>query len=867
VELSPAAAFRAVHALLAFRPRLLEWSRAVVSAHATRSVASLLILTSTVALVGWAADIGWLVQPFTSFPPARLATALGMLMVGAGLFSSSFRRCEWLAIGCACIALVIGSLPLQQAQGFSAIADALGQVPPPLSVNWHGQPRTLMALSSAVFVALGGVGVLAISARRRGLWSSIILAAAGGILMLLASTVIASQAMGFLDRIEFGQVLDSAVQMTFCAIVLATHFSALGWSKQAGFSPPPAWLPLSVGAGSLLTVLFVWRAMLSSEESRLIEQSRVAALATRSSVNRQLLVAQRNLRRMARYGWALDSTWSEAATQMVDDVEGLEALVWADGNGHSRASDRHTSPSAVASIEASLRIRLAVLRRPTDGGWFVPVTGDPTRTMMVVPRCAADRCTDLFVGVINSAGVLGAVLSDTVLGFEMAIGDSSRWFRSSAPLPTLNPQRLMRQTLLSNGPNWQLGVWPSLRTATVTPSTLSDLVLLLGLAVSVLLTIALRLAQSLTQLARLEERDRINHALQSTTDGLWEWDLRTGCVVRSPVLWARLGYGTRTPPLRMQDWLALVHPLDVSRVELRLKDHLESRSEAFDAQYRVRSAAGRWHDIVDRGCVVLRSPGGTPLRLLGMFADVTDRRHAEELLRQAETMSTMGRLAARIAHEINNPLAGIQNAFLLVKDAIPPTHPHFAYVAAIEREVQRISQVTHQLYETYRPVTETSAYAPVQAVIGDAVASLAQVNRNVAVAVSVELGDVAAVVKISNSILRQCVHNLVQNAIEASPEGHRVTVSGAIVGDDFELRVRDMGPGVPLELRESIFEPFVSTKASHLFTGGMGLGLSLVRRALDAAGGSIEVADADGGGAEFIARIPLAESLVPGVTV
>ena len=852
---------------LMYRPRLLVWSRNVVSANATRSVALLLILTSALTMLGWAADIGWLVQPFPSFPPVRVATALGVLMVGAGLFSSSYPRCRWLAIGCACIALFIGSLPLQQAQGWKAVADALGRVPSPVSVNWHGQTHAQMALSSAVFVVLGGIGVLAITSRRRGLWSSIILAAAGGIMMLLASTVILGQAMGFLDGPEFGQVLGSAVQVSFCAIVLATHFNALAWSKQAGFSPPPAWLPLSVGLGSMVTVLFVWRAMLLSEESHLMEQSRVAAMATQSSVNRQLQVARRSLRRMARYGWAPDSSWSEAATQMVDDVEGLEALVWVDSNGHSRASDRHTSRTTLDALEASLHGRLAAVRRPSAGGWFVPVAGDPTRTMMVEPRCTAERCTDVFIGVINSVKVLGAVLSDTVLGYEMAIGDSSRWFRSSAQLPARNRQRMMREPLLANGPNWQLGVWPSARMADVTPSALSDLVLLLGLAVSVLLTIALRLGQSLTNSARLEERDRISRALQSSTDGLWDWDLVTGEVVRSPELWERLGYGTGARNPGMPEWLALVHPHDVSMVEFRLKEHLENRSEAFDAQYRVRSVAGRWHNIVDRARVVLRAPDGMPLRLLGMFADVTDRRHAEELLRQAETMSTMGRLAARIAHEINNPLAGIQNAFLLVKDAIPRTHPHFAYVGAIEREVQRISQVTRQLYETYRPETESSIHAPLQTVIGDAVAFLEQVNRSAGVEIVVELGGIAAVVRMSDGLLRQCVYNLVQNAIETSPVGARVTVSGVIVGDDFELRVRDTGPGVPRDLRERIFEPFVSTKASHLSTGGMGLGLSLVRRALDAAGGSIEVVDADGGGAEFIARIPLAENLVPGVTV
>jgi signal transduction histidine kinase len=161
---------------------------------------------------------------------------------------------------------------------------------------------------------------------------------------------------------------------------------------------------------------------------------------------------------------------------------------------------------------------------------------------------------------------------------------------------------------------------------------LSSAVLLPGIAVSVLLAVALRLAQAVSHTARLEERASLDRALQSTTDGL------------------------------------------------------------------------------DRGRVVLRSVTVRPLRLVGSFAEVTDRRRTRESLLQAETMSTFGRLAARIAHEINNPLAGNQSAFLLIKDTIPSTHLHNKYVGAIEREVQHISQVTRQLYETYRPETEGSPH-------------------------------------------------------------------------------------------------------------------------------------------------------------
>ena len=858
--------FGSFRATLANRARWIAWSRAFVSANAARSLALFLIALSGLGLLGWIADVSWLVQPLRSLPPLRFAAAIGLFVLGIGLFSSLDARWRVVPYASAAVALVIGLVPIQHAIGLNGLWALLGSIPSPEGVNWHNEPPAQVALSSGLFVFLGGIGLLAILSRRRGVWSSTILAVAGGIMMLLATTVFAGQLMGFLEGVKFGRFLGSSPQCTLCAIALATHFNALSWSKQSGFSPPPAWLPLSVGAGSLVTVLFVWRALLSSEEAQLAERSRVAALAARSAVSRQLMVAQRNLKRMARFSRAPDATWSSNVTQLTEDVAGLESVEWTDSTGQRLAGDSKAPPLLIGHIHRTIAPHLRRLLTPSSQAVFIPLDSDSTRALMVVPRCSTSSCSDLFIGVINARDVLGAVLADTVLGFEMAIGNRDRWFRGSQVPPEMSARFMVLQPIIRNGPEWQLGVWPSVRTASATPSTLSDLVLLLGIAVSVLLAVSLRLAQSVSQTARIEERASIDRALQSTTDGLWEWDIATGIVTRSPQLWERLGYGDGTRHTHMQDWLALVHPRDRTMVEDRLNDHLDSRADAFDAQYRVRNSAGRWHDIVDRGRVVLRSSAGQPLRLLGIFADVTDRRHAEESLRQAETMSTMGRLAGRIAHEINNPLAGIQSAFLLIKDAIPETHPHIKYVGAIEREVQRISQVTRQLYETYRPETESSTHAPVQTVVGDAVAFLEQVNRNTGVTVTVELGGISAIVRLSDSLLRQCVYNMVQNAIEASPQGAVVAVSGALENDEFVLRVRDRGPGVPLELRERIFDPFVSTKRSQLSTGGMGLGLSLVRRAVNAAGGSVEIFDAVGGGAEFVARIPLAENPVHGVT-
>ncbi len=248
---------------------------------------------------------------------------------------------------------------------------------------------------------------------------------------------------------------------------------------------------------------------------------------------------------------------------------------------------------------------------------------------------------------------------------------------------------------------------------------------------------------------------------------------------------------------------------------------------------------------------------GETNQLLLEARDITVRRRAEAALQEVDTLTTMGRVAARVAHEINNPLAGIQNSFLLIKGAVPPTHPHFAYVGAIEREIDRIAAVTRQLYETYRPEQDSGVGTSIRSLVTDAVSFLQQVNRGMQVRIETDFSNVPSVIPLPSAMLRQIFYNLAQNAIEASPTGELVTIRAAIHAREFTLSVRDRGSGVPPALRDRIFDPFFSTKDRGVRTSGMGLGLALVRRTVTAAGGTIAVRDAPDKGTIFTVTLPV----------
>jgi PAS domain S-box-containing protein len=260
----------------------------------------------------------------------------------------------------------------------------------------------------------------------------------------------------------------------------------------------------------------------------------------------------------------------------------------------------------------------------------------------------------------------------------------------------------------------------------------------------------------------------------------------------------------------------------------------------------------------------LTNARGAVEQLLCELCDVTDRRRSEEALREIGALTTIGRLAARVAHEINNPLAGIQNAFLLLADAVPAEHPHRRFLQSIDREIQRIASVTRSLYETYRQDSPAGASGSMALAVHDAVSFLDQLNRSRNVRIRTDLRRAPALVPVPDALLRQTLYNLVQNAVEASPVGGEVTVVVEAVREECIITVHDDGARVPDHMRERIFEPLSGARTAALRTGSMGIGLSLVRQSVCALGGTIVLLDDAGEGATFEVRLPMTSVLRDG---
>jgi PAS domain S-box-containing protein len=267
--------------------------------------------------------------------------------------------------------------------------------------------------------------------------------------------------------------------------------------------------------------------------------------------------------------------------------------------------------------------------------------------------------------------------------------------------------------------------------------------------------------------------------------------------------------------------------------------------------------------------------------VLHVSYDITERKRAEELVRrhseelerlvaertaqiqklerlrlESEKQVAIGRMAARIAHEINNPLAGIKNSFLLVKRGIDPDFKYYDFVGRIEKEIERVARIVRQMFELYRPERkEPTQFRPAD-VIRDVAALLEGNCRNQGVSIDLDAAAAQAAVLLHEDSLRQVLFNLVQNAIEASPTGRRIHVTATASPLDLTVAVRDEGCGIPEDVQSRIFEPFFTTK-SGLTTGGLGLGLSTTKGLVEAMGGTLTYESVVGQGTTFQFTLPL----------
>jgi len=251
-----------------------------------------------------------------------------------------------------------------------------------------------------------------------------------------------------------------------------------------------------------------------------------------------------------------------------------------------------------------------------------------------------------------------------------------------------------------------------------------------------------------------------------------------------------------------------------------------------------------------------------------LYAEVKD--FADELARsqaqliQSEKLAATGKLAASIAHEINNPLQAVQSCVYLVADQIAPDDLNRWYLDIAREELDRMARIVGWMVDFYRPADEGRIPTDLNALLENVVALLKKRLQQGGIEVDLELAPDLPLIIATGDHLKQVFLNMIINALEAMPQGGRLEMATRYVsecGDHkkacadagfVEIEFADTGVGIPAEHINNIFDPFFTTKSK-----GMGLGLSVSYGIVERHGGQIQLESEVGEGTTVIVRLPV----------
>jgi PAS domain S-box-containing protein len=352
-----------------------------------------------------------------------------------------------------------------------------------------------------------------------------------------------------------------------------------------------------------------------------------------------------------------------------------------------------------------------------------------------------------------------------------------------------------------------------------------------------------------------ESEKRFRHLIENSLVGICM--IQEGEVLyQNPAQEKLLGSLPRAPQLT--DFES-IHPEDVEKVKAFYQNIRSGKvqTQEIDFRFYPMNEADNGQSMKWVNCRASAVEyGGKPALLVNMM-DISRAREMEHLARVQDKMSSLGRVAAGVAHEIRNPLSGM-NIYLNTLQKIYNRGERLDKVREILDQLlsasQKIESIITRVMDFARPSTPKFALTNLNQPIDEAIHLSAVTLRKSGIKVELSLAERLPPCRADAHLIEQVVLNLITNAAEAMKhvEGEkRLEVTSSSENGRISVRVSDSGPCVPPILKAKVFDPFYSTK-----NGSTGLGLSLAQRIIADHGGSLEVFESKWGGAQFVLEIP-----------
>lgn len=307
-----------------------------------------------------------------------------------------------------------------------------------------------------------------------------------------------------------------------------------------------------------------------------------------------------------------------------------------------------------------------------------------------------------------------------------------------------------------------------------------------------------------------------------------------------------------------------IHPDDCKKLgqfnEAVISGKVKSQDTDFRFFYPDNTSGTRAMKWLQCRASIIEYQGEEAMLIYNM--DVSRSRELERLLRIQDKMSALGRVAAGIAHEIRNPLSGI-NIYLNTLEKIYDKGESLEKVKGILEKIQsasiKIEFVIKRVMDFSKPSEPKFVLTDINKPIKEALHLSEVTLRKQEIEVEEALALNLPMCQADPNLIEQVMLNLINNATEAMQEmkkGKKIEITSSIGTDCILITVSDSGPGVPLSMKDQLFDPFYSTK-----NNGTGIGLSISNRIITDHGGSMDIAESRWGGAEFRIELPIKKGI------
>jgi PAS domain S-box-containing protein len=358
-----------------------------------------------------------------------------------------------------------------------------------------------------------------------------------------------------------------------------------------------------------------------------------------------------------------------------------------------------------------------------------------------------------------------------------------------------------------------------------------------------------------TQLALLESEERFRHMADHAPVMIWLAEVDGSCSYLSKS-WYEFT-GQRPQEALDWGWLAAVHPEDRTRAETTCR-HLDKLRQPYRLEYRLRRRDGEYRWVTDH--VTPRFAADDRfVGFVGCVMDVTEDRRKEEALRSADQRKD--EFLATLAHELRNPLAPISNGLQVLKWSLDPAQVSRTR-EVMERQLAHMTRLIDDLLDVSRislgKIELKNERLDLAAVLQSAVDASRPLIDEFGHELSLDLPREPLLLHGDMTRLVQVFANLLNNATRYTPKGGHIEVRAAREGAQVRVSVRDNGIGIPADKLERVFDMFVQMDRSlERRYGGLGIGLTLVKRLVELHGGSVDAVSDVGQGSEFGVRLPL----------